>query len=361
MSEDNESDDKQFEPTQKKLDDARKKGEIAKSNDLLTAGAYSGFLIVGAAIGSGILITLASQLMVIFDQVDDMARAIFAGSQTPFMGGVFWAVSIQVMPWFLGPMFLAILALVAQRGLVFAPSKLAPKLSRISPISGAKNKFGRNGLFEFFKSTSKLLIYGTVLGVFLTNQMPRMIATMYLTPAQVAVELGQMLMSLLFIVLIIAFTIGVVDFLWQRAEHLRKHRMSRKEMMDETKQSEGDPMMKQQRRQKAFDIAMNQMLADVPDADVVVVNPSHYAVALAWSRMPGTAPKCVAKGVDEVAARIREIAMENGVPIHADPPTARALHATVQIGDEITSDHFKPVAAAIRFAEKIRQQARKRH
>ena len=134
--------------------------------------------------------------------------------------------------------------------------------------------------------------------------------------------------------------------------------MSRKEMMDENKNSEGDPAMKQQRRQKGVAIAMNQMMGDVPDADVIIVNPTHYAVALKWDRLNGTAPECVAKGVDLVAAQIREVAQENAVPIHSDPPTARALYATVEIGDQIPKDHYKTVAAAIRFADKIRKVAR---
>ena len=134
--------------------------------------------------------------------------------------------------------------------------------------------------------------------------------------------------------------------------------MSRKELTDEAKNSDGDPAMKQQRRQKGIAIAMNQMMADVPDADVIIVNPTHYAVALKWDRMRGGAPECVAKGVDLVAAQIREVAQENGVPIHSDPPTARALFATVEIGDQIMRDHYKAVAAAIRFADRVRKAAR---
>ena len=131
--------------------------------------------------------------------------------------------------------------------------------------------------------------------------------------------------------------------------------MSRKELTDETKNSEGDPHMKQQRRQKGVSIAMNQMLADVPEADVIIVNPTHYAVALKWDRLSPGAPVCVAKGVDLVAARIRERATEAGVPIHSDPPTARALHATLEIGQQVPHDHYKAVAAAIRFADRIRK------
>ena len=108
---------------------------------------------------------------------------------------------------------------------------------------------------------------------------------------------------------------------------------------------------------KGISLAMNQMLAEVPKADVIIVNPTHYAVALKWDRKAGRAPICVAKGVDEIAARIREIAAENAIPVHADPPTARALHATVEIGSEIRRDHYRAVAAAIRFAEMIRKKA----
>jgi flagellar biosynthesis protein FlhB len=135
--------------------------------------------------------------------------------------------------------------------------------------------------------------------------------------------------------------------------------MSRKDLTDEMKDSEGDPHVKGQRRQRAQDIATNQMLADVSGADVIIVNPTHYAVALKWKRGARTAPICVAKGVDEIAAQIRARAAEHGIPIHSDPPTARAIHAAVEIGAPIQAEHFKAVAAAIRFAEAMRSKARK--
>jgi flagellar biosynthetic protein FlhB len=182
---------------------------------------------------------------------------------------------------------------------------------------------------------------------------------MALSSGQVIATLLRLCTSLMSIVLVIALALGVVDYTWQRAEHLRTNRMSRKELTDEAKNSDGDPAMKQKRRQKAIALAMNQMLNDVPEADVIVVNPTHYAIALKWDRTGSGAPECVAKGVDLVAARIREVAQENGVPIHSDPSTARALYATVEIGETIQRDHFKAVAAAIRFADRIRKAARK--
>ena len=180
------------------------------------------------------------------------------------------------------------------------------------------------------------------------------------TPLIVVAVLGRLCIEFLFVVLAVSMSIGGIDALWQHHEHLRKNRMSRKEVMDEAKDSEGDPHMKQQRRQRAYDIATSQMMADVPTADVVIVNPIHYAVALKWSRKQGEVPVCVAKGVDEVARTIREIAMEAGVPIQSDPPTARALFATTEIGQEIDESHYHGVAAAIRFAEDMRKRARAR-
>lgn len=346
--------EKQYEASQKKLDDARKKGEVAKSTDLTTAAVYGGILLVALSFGSTSMVGLGNILSEILGNADNFAGKLFAGSPTPFLSGLLFQVLINVAPWLGVPAVFAILSVVVQQGLVFAPTKLTPKLSKISPMSGMKNKFGRQGLFEFFKSLTKLLIYCVILGVFLNSKMNRIIGSMTLSPGMIAVELGQLVVSLMLIVLAVAAILGVIDLMWQRAEHQRKHRMSRKELTDETKQSEGDPMLKQQRRQKGIEIAMNKMLAEVPGADVIIVNPTHYAVALKWNKLSGMAPICVAKGVDEIAAKIRELAMENAIPIHADPPTARALHAGVDIGHEIQQEHYQAVAAAIRFAERIR-------
>ena len=159
---------------------------------------------------------------------------------------------------------------------------------------------------------------------------------------------------------ILSALIGTLDFAFQIRDHARKNKMSYQEMKDEIKESEGDLGFKSARRQRGQEIAMNTMLADAAEADVIIVNPTHYAVALKWSRMKGEAPICVAKGVDIVAARIREVANENSVPIHSDPPTARAIFASVNLGDQILPDHYKPVASAIRFAEAIRRKAKSR-
>lgn len=274
------------------------------------------------------------------------------------MGSIVLAGISVVLPIFALPALAVIVTLVGQRAFVFAPEKVAPKLSRISVISGAKNKFGANGLFEFAKSAFKLVLISILLVWFIAGRMDELITTTAMSPGQLAGGISSMLVDFLALVFVASLIIGGVDYMWQNAQHLKKNRMSLKEIKDETKDSEGDPHFKQMRRQRGYDIAMNQMLSDVPEADVIVVNPTHYAVALQWDRSTGKAPVCVAKGVDEIAARIREVAEENRVPIYSDPPTARALHATVEIGAQVERDHYRAVAAAIRFAEEIRQKMR---
>jgi len=319
---------------------------------------YAGLLIIGVSIGAISLVEIANLLVGMIGQSDRLSVNVFEGGGGPMMGGLLRDLGFWLAPWFLVPAVIVILAIIVQRGFVFAPSKLEPKLSRISPISQAKNKFGRTGLFEFAKSFSKLVLYSTVLFMFLAGRMPEIITSIFLSPGQMFSVLLQLCISLMSIVLVIALSLGIVDYTWQRSEHLRKNRMSRKELTDEAKNSDGDPALKQQRRQRGVEIAMNQMLNDVPDADVIIVNPTHYAVALKWDRASGGAPVCVAKGVDLVAQRIREVAQENAVPIQSDPPTARSLYAVVEIGDSIPREHYKAVAAAIRFADRIRKVAR---
>ena len=357
MSEQNDE-TKEHEPTQKKIEDARKKGEVPRPSDLNTAAGYAGFLLVMTAGGAASVVHLGNIFSALIARSNELATDIFSGHGQPAFAAMMTGVGIAIGPWFLVPALASILSVVAQRSFVAAPSKLKPKANRISLISNAKNKFGRSGLFEFSKSFGKLLIFSVVLGIFLLARTDEVIGTLYLDPISIAATMARMSLSFLFIVLAIALGIGVVDFMWQSAEHIRKHRMSRKELTDEGKQTEGDPHIKQQRRQRAYEIAMNQMLADVPSADVIIVNPTHYAVALKWSRDKGSAPVCVAMGVDEIAARIREIANESAVPIHRDPPTARAIHATVGIGQEVRPEHYRAVAAAIRFAEAMVQKSK---
>ena len=352
--------EKSFEPTPHKIQEARRKGDVAKSADLNATAGYAGLCLAFVISTYGTLFRGSSGLMVLLDQPDELATLFFDSRASAPMGQIL----AQIAPFFqlvFGiPVLAVILSAIAQKSVTFAPTKIAPKLNRISPVSVAKQKFGPSGLFEFFKSFVKLAIFSTILAIFLYRAMPEIISTPRLEARQSLAYLGTLFIQFLAIVIVVSGAIGALDFVFQYHEHRRKLRMSRKEIQDETKESEGDPYLKQERMQRGRERAMAQTINDVKTADVVITNPTHYAVALHWSRDPGAAPKCVAKGMDELAFAIRQAAQEADVPIHEDPPTARALHATVKVGQEIPPELYRAVATAVRFAEAMRTRMRTR-
>lgn len=359
MSEDEQSGEKEFEPTERKLQQQRQKGEVPRSTDLNTAAAFLGLLIGALATGNFAVTRLGDAGLILLSKAEPLST-LMRENATPLIGGLIGTVAGAVLPLLLVPFLLVWSGLFAQRAVIFAPEKLLPKASRLNPVANAKNKFGRNGLFEFAKSAVKLVIISAVLWLFLVHNLPFILASMQLTPALAGSEMLRLVIRFLALVFIVKLSIGTIDFFWQRAEHLRRNRMSYKDMRDEHKQSEGDPHAKGERTRRGREIASNRMLDAVPEASVVIVNPTHFAVALKWSPTDQGAPVCIAKGVDEIAARIRERAEEAGIPIHSDPPTARALHATVNLDQEIRAEHYGAVAAAIRFAEAMRMKARKK-
>lgn len=341
--------DKSHEPTQKRLDDARAKGQIARSQDVLTAAAYSGFLIAVVVFGEDAIRSAGGAGMSLLDR-----------PETGDAPGAILAMLAPVVPLLLFPALPVIALLVIQRAVTVTPANLAPKLSRINPLAAAAQRFGPDGLMDFFKGSAKMVLVGLILALFLQAQAPEILLASWLDPGPGAARMAGLLVQFLTLLVALSLVIGGVDYLWQVRRHRIRNRMSRQEVLDEYREAEGDPQTRATRRQRGQDIAMNRMLADVPKADVVIVNPTHYAVALKWHRERRQAPICVAKGKDAVAARIRAVAAESGVPIQSDPPTARALFATVDIGQQIRPEHFRAVAAAIRFAEAMRKRARAR-
>ncbi len=352
--------EKTHEPTPEKLRQAREKGELARSADIGVAAIYVAMLVAFAAFGAAAAQGAGAAMAGILGGVDRLEGRILGPGGSGVALSAVTASIAPLLPILLAPFAAAALAYAAQQAIVVAPDKIVPKLSRISILSNAKNKFGPTGLVEFAKSTVKLCAIMGILAWFLLAETDRMAALVRADPRVIGPEMMRVGVALLSIIAAVASVIAAVDYVWQRFDHARKNRMSHQELRDEHKKSEGDPHMKGERRRRAQAIAMNQMMAAVPKADVVIVNPTHYAVALKWSRKSGAAPECVAKGVDEIALAIRRAAAEHAVPVRHDPPTARALHATVEVGQEIPPDHYKAVAAAIRYAEQMRDIARQR-
>ncbi|MEP5757925.1 MAG: EscU/YscU/HrcU family type III secretion system export apparatus switch protein, partial [Litoreibacter sp.] len=284
MSEEEQGAEKSFDPTPKRLEDARKKGEIAKSTDLTTSAAYLGLILsitVAAPITLAPLIEMLSLLVVESHHISTLS---LRNGGTAMFANLVPSVIEGIWPLFAIPALLVLLTLLGQRAIVFSPSKIAPKLSKISMISGAKNKFGPKGLFEFAKSAVKLGLVSALLAWFAMGKLDGVLAALLTEPMQIMERLSDTVTEFLILVFIMSLVIGGIDYLWQVHEHYKKNMMTRQEVTDEAKQSEGDPHLKQQRRQRAYDIAMQQMLQDVPTSDVVIVNPTHFAVALKWDR-----------------------------------------------------------------------------
>lgn len=350
MSED--KDDRTFEASEQKLRQAREKGDIPRSTELnatvMYLGAWLAFT-MGAGFAVRHWMAMASRAMGNGGWVEGATFDI-AASVAHFAGlSVLGLVSL--------PGLAILFALIAQRALIFTPSKLAFDLKRINPMKTAGQKFGASGLMTFAISLAKagLVCAG---GWYLFVGLADRLAASAMGGGAWTQDLGRLLSRVLMMAVGISIIFAAIDLGWKHHEHRKRLRMTRQEAEDEHKHSEGDPHMKAARRQRAVDIAMKQMLADVARADVVIVNPTHYAVALEWKRGSGRAPVCLAKGTDEVAARIRAKAREKQVPIWSDPPCARSIHATVDVGQEVRRDQFAAVAAAIRFAEAMRLKAR---
>ena len=351
-----EGQDKSFEPTQARLEKARREGDVPQSKEANAAAAYAGLYIVITAAAGGIAIGLAKTLQRLWEQPEVTAALIFSNrDMIREMAGAIIGASISV---FAVPALCVLGSLFAQQAVVAAPGKLKAKWSRLSIIGNIKQKFGPAGLGEFAKSAAKLFMIMAIFAILFVGRFEAMPATALL-PSQAALnEIQEEAVLFIGLITLSSTALAAIDIPWMNSQYRKRMMMSFEEIKQESKDTEGDQAMKQNRRQRANAIATNRMLLDVPKADVIIVNPTHYAVALKWKGPKSGAPVCVAKGADELASKIREIASKSSVPIRRDPPTARAIFGVVEVGEEIRREHYAAVASAIHFAEAIRKAAK---
>lgn len=354
----NEAGEKSHEPTEQKIRKSREQGDVAYSTEATSAATYLAFFVVLLVISGWIMMRLQTVMIQFLAHPEDIgAHLLWSGDNGFFLhtGG---NIAISIAPIFAMLIVGAVVSIMAQRGVAFSLSKAKPKLSRLSVIANAKKKFGWNGIVEFLKSAAKLSAILLILAFAYKDRFADLPSYAALPAAAIAPLLFKEAVFFCGLVAIVAVAIAAIDMPWQHFQHRNRLKMTYQELKEENKDTEGDPHLKSARRQRAESIATNRMMNDVPDADIVIVNPTHYAVALKWERGTGGAPVCVAKGVDAVAARIREAASVAGVPIKRDPPTARSIYAVVDIGEEIRKEHYAAVAAAIHYAEEMRKKWR---
>lgn len=342
------------DPSQKKLEDAHSKGDVAKSQEVVTWFMLLGSAAVFALMAPGAAADLSTSLRVLMANADqyELGGAAF--------GSFFNNLALALLGTVMLPLAVltgsAVVANLMQHRPLFSAESLKPKFSKISPFAGAKRLFSSESLVNFGKGIAKILVVGVVVVSTVWPERDRLDTMMTADPLIILadfLELGtKIFVSTLIVVTLIAF----VDFLYVRQKWWKRQMMTLQETKDEYKQMEGDPHIKGKLRQLRQERSRKRMMAAVPDATVVITNPTHYAVALKYDKAMG-APQCVAKGADAVALRIREMAKKHDVPIVENPPLARALFASVEIDETIPNEHFKAVAEVIGFVMRLKRGA----
>jgi flagellar biosynthetic protein FlhB len=335
------------EATPRKLEEARKRGDVAKTPDLPQFASLAGAFGVIVIAGGYLMQKLTMSLLPFISHSGDLSLA-GGGGQLVMKQAVEAA-----MPPLLAVLLAAAIAGVAgnlvQHGFLWSPSKLAPDFSRLSPAAGFKRMFGVDSFVQFLKTLLKVASVGVVCWYVLKPHAAELAGMASMDPRAILPLSGTLLKAVFYATLALLGVTAMVDWMWQRFRFMQRMRMSREEVKDDYKQSEGDPHIKAKLRQQRMERAKRRMMQNVPKATVVVMNPTHYAVALLYEPGQTAAPQCLAKGLDAVALRIRAVAEAAGVPVIEDPPLARSLYAAVDLDEFIPQAHYEAVAKVIGF------------
>ncbi|WLT06821.1 flagellar biosynthesis protein FlhB [Gilliamella apis] len=344
--------EKSEQPTDSKLKKAKEKGQIPRSRELtsliiLLVGIML-FWIMGTHFVSK-LKTIIQQAMLVAHRTDDDKQIIF--NLINLLTAGFWAI----LPIFVGLVIVAIIAPLSVGGLLFSLQSIKPNLGKLNPISGFKRLFSLRIFSELFKSILKVVLIAFAAALFLIHQFPNMLAlpSMYLNNA-----LSQVMQLLIYASLLIVLALIPMvgfDIFYQIWSNLKKLKMSKQEVKDEFKEQEGNPQIKGRIRQMQQAIARRRMMKDVPKANVIVTNPTHYAVALQYDEKTMSAPKILAKGTDNIASRIKQIAQEHQIPQLEAPPLARALYRHGEIGKSIPAELYAAVAQILAWVYQLKR------
>lgn len=351
MADDRDESQQTEEPTQRRLEQAREQGDIVSSQEVTTL-----ILLVGGTLAIAMFARSASQEMMrvfrMFIAEPDQI-AVDGGALQILMGDVLIKLAVIVGP-ILGLMMASgIIANVIQHKPGFNFERLTPKLSKLSPMAGFKRLFGFEGLMTLVKGIIKIIIVGIAIWTQLWPERGTLEGMLTQSPAAIADDMNHLWFKLMFASLAALVVIAGGDYFFQHFQFIKRNRMSKQEVKEEYRQTEGDPHIKGKLKQLRLEKAKKRMIAEVPKATVVITNPTHFAVALKYESGKTAAPICVAKGVDATALRIRDVAKEHKVPVVENPPLARALYAAVEVDEAIPTEHFKAVAQVIGYVMKL--------
>jgi flagellar biosynthetic protein FlhB len=352
MADERDDTERSEDPTPKRLDEAIKRGDVVKSQEVNTwfviAAGTLVLMAFSAPMGSNLEITLRGLVA--------NSYAIHTDGQA--LTGLAEKIGYEILGAVAIPFLLLMLAAVGgnaiQHRLLFSAEPLKPHLSKISPAAGLKRLMSKQALANFAKGLVKITLLGAVMAALLWPERHRLAGLAATDPAVILPLTRSLTLQMLGAVVAILAVIAAADYLFQYRQWFERQKMSFRELKEEFRQTEGDPMVKGKIRQLRQARQRKRMMAAVPKASVVITNPTHFAVALQYERGM-TAPVCVAKGADLIARKIREVAEQHSIPIVENPPLARALHGTVEIDQEIPPEHYRAVAEIIGYVMKLRR------
>jgi flagellar biosynthetic protein FlhB len=343
--------DKTEKATPKKKEDARKKGQVARSADLNGAVVLLAALLALSAAGPYTWSKVLEATYQVLALVSDPS-VVERDGVGPLLASVFMSTGLAIAPLAFVCVIAGTLASVGQVGLKPSVEALKPDPKRLNPISGAKNLFGSHAVFETFKNIAKVSVVGAIAWMAVVPKLDELAGLVGMPPAELLATLCSTVLSIAQRAALAYLVIAIVDYAWQRYSHEKKLRMEVKEVKDEAKQQGVPAEVRTAQRRRQLQAATARMMDAVPTADVVVMNPTHYAVALKYdSSQP--APVCVAKGMDHLALRMRAIAEEAGVTVVVEPPLARSLYASVEVGRMIPEELFQAVAQLLAYVYRV--------
>lgn len=347
------SGEKTEKPTPKKLQDARKKGQVAKSIEVNSAVVLL-VTLVFLKIFMGDMIESMEEMYISFFQFGKNINISIESVQLTYLNVLFWLMRI-VLPIMVLSMAGGLISNYMQVGFLFTTEPLKMKLEKIDPIKGFKKIFSKRTLAELFKSIFKIAVIIYISYSVIKDKSSIFPGFMDMDIRVSLIFIGDLIFAVIWRVLIFLFILAVIDFLFQKYDYTENQKMSKQEVKDEYKNIEGDPLIKSKIKEKQRQMAMSRMMQDVPTADVIITNPTHFAVALKYS--PGmSAPEVVAKGQDHVAQKIKEIARENSIILYEDKVLARSLYYNVEIGQEIPEELFQTVAEVLAYVYKLKNK-----
>ncbi|HZW09574.1 MAG TPA: flagellar biosynthesis protein FlhB [Phycisphaerales bacterium] len=347
------------QPTSRRMSEARERGQVAKSQELSAAVDLAAGIVL-LAIAGGFIARSFMSLMARVYGAGGAGWATDADSVLPIAKEAAIEGAKVAFPLLGAAAAIAYLAQVMQVGILFTTKPLAPKLSKLNPVSGLKRVLSKRTAIKSAVSSVKLAIVLAVAGAIIGRSTPQIIGLPALGAAEGLLLIARMLLTLAMWLAAILLLIGFVDWLYQRWQHTQDLRMTKQQVKEERRSMEGDPQLKGRRFRMMREILMQQIQQQVPLADVVVTNPTHFAVALRYDADRMRAPRVVAKGADHMAQRIRLVAAGAGVPIIERPPLARGLYYGVEVGHEIAAEYYEAVAEILAYVYRLEGESRGR-